>query len=328
MSPPFQVRRLVDAPMIRPGMEARMGANIQGPSLIAPPDWLPGRLGRYYLYFADHKGGYIRLAYADSLEGPWTVHAPGALQLASSGFPTTELAGSDEARARLTAAPPTASRAPPGTPGIPSPLDDARLPHIASPDAHVDHQNRRIVLYYHGLDRFGFQCSRVATSANGIDFAAPSQPIGPAYMRVFDHHGGKYAMAMPGVFLRSPDGFSPFESGPRLFEPDQRHSALLKRGDTLHVFWTRVGDTPERIYVSAIDLTPDWMSWQAGDPVELIRPERPWEGADLPLEPSYRSAISIPANQLRDPAIFEAAGRTFLLYAVQGEHGIAIAELT
>ena len=55
------------------------GANIEGPSLIRAPDWLPGRLGRYYLYFADHKGDYIRLAYANRLKGPWTVHAPGSL---------------------------------------------------------------------------------------------------------------------------------------------------------------------------------------------------------------------------------------------------------
>jgi hypothetical protein len=34
-------------------------------------------------------------------------------------------------------------------------------------------------------------------------------------------------------------------------------------------------------------------------------------------------------NQLRDPAIFEEAdsGRVFLLYAVAGESGIAIAEV-
>jgi hypothetical protein len=308
-------------------MEARMGANIQGPSLIAAPDWLPRRLGRYYLYFADHKGAYIRLAYADALEGPWTVHAPGALQLTNSGFPTEELVGSDEVRAQMAAAPPSAVRAPPGTPGIPSPLDDARLPHIASPDAHVDHARRRIVLYYHGLERFGFQCSRVATSVDGIDFGAPSEPLGPAYMRIFPHAGWTYAMAMPGVFLRSRDGFTAFERGPMLFERDQRHSALLKRGETLHVFWTRVGDAPERIYVSTVDLTGDWMSWRASDPVELLRPERPWEGADAPLSPSYRSAVAVPANQLRDPAIFEEAGRTWLLYAVQGERGIAIAEL-
>ena len=66
----ISVRRLDNNPIIRPGMDDRMGANIQGPSMIRVPDWLPDPLGRYYLYFADHKGSYIRLASADHIEGP------------------------------------------------------------------------------------------------------------------------------------------------------------------------------------------------------------------------------------------------------------------
>jgi hypothetical protein len=46
------------------------------------------------------------------------------------------------------------------------------------------------------------------------------------------------------------------------------------------------------------------------------------------VAPSYRGAINHQVNQLRDPAIFEEEGRLYLLYAVAGEHGIAIAELT
>ena len=36
---------------------------------------------RYYLYFAHHKGSYIRLAFADAVAGPWTVYEPGVLSL-------------------------------------------------------------------------------------------------------------------------------------------------------------------------------------------------------------------------------------------------------
>lgn len=323
---PCAVRRLLDRPIIAPGMDARMGENIEGPSLIRTPDWLPGRLGRYYLYFADHKGDYIRLAYADRLRGPWRIHAPGSLQLAESGFPTTRQSGTPEAEARLltTVLP---NRAPPGTPGVPSILDDATLPHIASPDVHVDEAGRRIVMYYHGLEAFGVQRTRVAVSPDGIHFTPQGGTLGPAYMRVFSHEGRRYAMAMPGQFLRSPDGFSAFEPGPVLFAGDQRHSAVAKRGDTLHVFWTRVGDAPERIYASTVDLRGDWMGWRASAPAEVLRPERDWEGAGLPLAPSYRSATFIPVNQLRDPAIYEAAGRTWLVYAVKGEGGLGIAEI-
>ncbi len=325
--PAIRVRRLVDRPIIAPGMDARMGTNIEGPSLIRAPDWLPGRLGRYYLYFADHKGDYIRLAYADRLTGPWKVHAPGSLQLSQSGLPTRAPPVPTDAKARL-AVTGAANRAPPGTPGIPTLMDDATLPHIASPDVHVDEAGQRIIMYYHGLEAFGVQRSRVAVSRDGIDFRNVADPLGSSYMRVFRHDGYYYAMAMPGLFSRSRDGFTDFEAGPRLFGPDQRHSALLKRGDQLHVFWTRVGDAPERIYVSTIRLVPDWMTWTASAPVEVLRPERRWEGAGLPLGPSYRSAVNHPVNQLRDPAIYEEAGRTFLIYAVKGEGGLGIAELT
>lgn len=61
--------------------------------------------------------------------------------------------------------------------------------------------------------------------------------------------------------------------------------------------------------------------------MEVLRPERPWEGADAPIEPSIRSVAYGHVNQLRDPAIYEEAGRTFLLYAVAGESGSAIAAL-
>ncbi|MCY4122873.1 MAG: hypothetical protein OXG72_18340, partial [Acidobacteria bacterium] len=75
----IRIERLLDGPIITPDMDGRMGSNIAGPSLIRVPDWVENPLGRYYLYFADHRGVYIRLAYADDLAGPWTMHEPGTL---------------------------------------------------------------------------------------------------------------------------------------------------------------------------------------------------------------------------------------------------------
>ena len=69
------------------------------------------------------------------------------------------------------------------------------------------------------------------------------------------------------------------------------------------------------------------MSWRESTAVEILRPERDWEGADAPLVPSVRSVAYGHVNQLRDPAIYEEDGRVYLLYAVAGESGIAVAEL-
>jgi hypothetical protein len=120
---------------------------------------------------------------------------------------------------------------------------------------------------------------------------------------------------------------SGFEEGPLLFNSDMRHLGLLKRGATLYVFWTQVGHVPERILMSTIELSGDWRTWRESAPIEVLRPERDWEGADAPLVPSVRSVAYGHVNQLRDPAIFEEGGRVFLLYAVAGESGIAIAEV-
>jgi hypothetical protein len=191
----------------------------------------------------------------------------------------------------------------------------------------VDHGQRRIVMYFHGLEGFARQVTRAATSTDGVHFRAGPEILGKTYLRAFAHGGYTYAMAMPGQFYRSKDGLTAFEEGPLLFNENMRHAALLKRAETLYVFWTQVGDAPERILLSTIDLSPPWESWTESDAVEVLRPERPWEGADAPLEPSLRSVAYGHVNQLRDPAIFEENNRTFLLYAVAGEGGIAIAEV-
>src|SRR4051794_3814947 len=147
----MQVRRFPENPIIRPHMDARMGDNINGPSLIRVPDWVEQPLGRYYLYFAHHDGRYIRLAYADELPGPWRTHEPGVLPLAASHF-----AG-----------------------------------HIASPDVQVDHEQRQIRLYSHGAEapsgsgHGGPQYSRVALSSDGLDFEARPEILGKPYLRVF-----------------------------------------------------------------------------------------------------------------------------------------------
>jgi hypothetical protein len=323
--PNVRIARLLDAPVVSPGLHPSIGQNIQGPSMIQVPDWVENRLGAYYLYFADHKGRYIRLAYANDPLGPWQIHAPGSLQIADSHFLTDPPVVSPDEAERLRAA-----RAGRGAAAIShDAVTEATTPHIASPDVHVDHENRRIVMYFHGLDGVSRQVSRVATSSDGISFSARPERLGRTYMRVFPYDGYTYAMSMPGQFYRSRDPLGGFEEGPRLFNPRMRHSALLRRGDTLFVFWTQVGNVPEHIMLSTIDLSADWTTWSETPGVEVLRPEHDWEGGDAPPEPSVRSTAYGHLNQLRDPAIFEdpESERVFLLYAVAGESGIAIAEV-
>lgn len=299
----MNVRRFATNPIITPALDPSIGSNINGPSLIRVPAWLPNPLGRYYLYFAHHQGEFIRLAYADDLRGPWRIYSPGTLRLDQ-----TPCHG-----------------------------------HIASPDVHVDETNLRLIMYYHGpvlasheaaateaTQRFpivGGQRSFVATSTDGIHFVSGDEILGNSYFRVFHWQGWTYALAMPGIFYRSRNGFTDFEQGPVLFSDAMRHAALLLRDDVLTVFYSNAGDCPEQILAAHIELAADWRAWQASPPVPVLWPEMEYEGGDLPLLPSLRGAIHERVRQLRDPGIFIEDGRVFLLYSVAGESGLGLAEI-
>ncbi len=329
----MNLQRIGDGPIIGPGLDPSIGDNIQGPSLIRVPDWVDDPLGRYYLYFADHKGRYIRLAYADEVAGPYTIHGPGSLHLADSGFPTEDFEVGEDQMAAIRRR--YSEVLGPGAERIDI-ATDVSAAHIASPDVHVDHTSRRIVMYFHGLEAVATQISRCAVSANGLDFTASPATVPNTYLRVFRHEMQSYGLAMPGVIYRlAASGGEPFPGlagAQRIgstFEPNMRHCAVKVVGDTLRVLWTRVGDAPESILHSTIDLTGPSEEWRATDGVVVLEPEHPYEGADRPMEPSVRSVAHGRVNELRDPYWFvdPDSADEFVLYAVAGESGIAIARI-
>lgn len=302
------VQRIGDGPVIYPGMpglEGDRGANINGPSVIKVPEWVKNPLGKYYMYFAHHRGTYIRLAYADEPQGPWTIYEPGTLRL------------------EMTSA----------------------VHHIASPDILVDDSNERLLLYFHGPTEmpggdYGGrpyeQRTFIASSRDGLDFEQISGPATTPYVRMFAYRGAYYGLGMAdkasayplwlrsGRFSRSADGLPPYADGPRILD-EMRHPGVTRIGETLHVFYTMVGDMPERIFYSKVDLRPDWMEWTASLPVEVLRPEGEAEGADLPLTASRGGVAADRERALRDPAVLNDEGQVFLYYTVAGEKGIAVA---
>jgi len=285
----IRIERFAENPLIVPHMDERMLDNINGPSVIRAPDWVQNPLGKYYMYFAHHKGTYIRLAYADNLRGPWSIYSPGVLELEPSLF----------------------------------------THHIASPEVRIWPESGEIWMYYHGHSHpEPTQFTRLAISTDGLNFTVRPEILGTSYWRTFEYEGWHYALVMPGKICRSRDGLTNFELGPTLFTPDMRHSAVRLDGDVLQVFYTNAFDCPESILLSTIGLTGDWMQWRNTEQVTVLKPETEYEGAALPLVASRRGAIHEPAHQLRDPAIFEEDGRTYLFYSVAGESGIAGAEIT
>ncbi len=184
--------------------------------------------------------------------------------------------------------------------GISAAANDAL--HVASPNVHIDQKNQRLVLYYRGFVHRGGQSSRIATSLDGLNFSSLDRTVFSTYLRAFEYDAQHYLLGMPGVLYRGKNLTGPFEPRAKiLFEPDMRHTGLLVQGSTLYVFWSRVGDAPEHIMLSEVDLgSPDWDDWTATVPVEILRPELGWEGASLPVLASLRGEMDIDAHELRD----------------------------
>lgn len=137
---------------------------------------------------------------------------------------------------------------------------------------------------------------------------------------------------------RSVDGASAFEAGSSPFEGGEsrvalsdsagpRHVAIEDTGATVWVYYSNIGDEPERILRGRLETQGDWRNWRISLKEEVARPETAYEGADLPITRSHLGNALGREHGLRDPFVFQDAGRTYLLYSVAAESGIAITEL-
>ncbi len=304
------------------------GDDVNGPSVIRVPDWIPHPLGHYYMYFAHHKGSFIRLAYANTLQGPWKIYEPGVLNVRETIF----------------------YRPQPDSPGG----ADAPYTHVASPEILVDNANKRLIMYVHGMwtdgkrwpdeakaaqkwireNHYG-QFTQTTESGDGIHFAVrPGITLRSSYLRIFSWRGEYYGMSRLGVLSLTDDPMAAtFEAGPNPFGGGQyagkvRHVAVLPRGDKLYVFFSAIGDAPEKILLSTIALNDDWRTWKASAPVEVLAPREKYECAELPVTVSKAGESEGKEHALRDPALFDENGRVFLFYSVCGEQGIGAADVS
>ncbi|MEP1535024.1 MAG: hypothetical protein ABJQ34_19095 [Paracoccaceae bacterium] len=310
----FVATRLRDAPIVLPKSDVRMGNSINGPSLIKVPSWVNEPKGRYYLYYAEHKGRFIGLAYADDLCGPWQIHSPGVLDLSQSLF---------------------LSEVPPVPPEDLRPDwaeaqgGDYLYPHIASPDVHVDHELKQIRMYFHGLLPRGDQQTRLATSSDGLAFNVEEPLLGPAYFRVFEHETNCYAISWGGKIFRASSPRGPFEAGQALVPKDAlsdsnesvRHVGVQISDKILWLFFSCIGAKPESIHVAEIPLSGDWKTWQPSRITKLLVPELDWEGAGQPETTSIMGPPKGFSAALLDPFVFQDGYDTYMLYVGGGEFG-------
>ena len=329
------------------------GENINGPSLIRIPDWIspqnrahPSAI--YYLYFGHHSGDYIRMAWAENITGPWRLYQSGAnISIGDRGVLDNDNRDINVGNGIV--------------------IEEN---HLASPDVHVDNENQRIILYFHsgsstffnGVEMNG-QFSWVATSPFGLDFNGNIEPVrlSTSYLRVFEDRGELYAFDNSASPRRALDADNPWEptnnyysgttisnlwegrSGNFTQEPIEdnlglsrselrvRHTAVRIVGDELQVFYTRRGDSPERVMMSTVDLdVGDFENWEFSfPPAPILEAVSGWEGGQFTPERSETGTAPENVNQLRDPYVFEDSdGSVYLIYAGNGENALGIAALS
>ena len=295
----MRLERLWNKPIITPESSPSIGDNINGTSIIKVPSWVKNPLGKYYLYFAHHQGTYIRLAYSDTIEGPWKIYEPGVFRIEQT----------------------------------PDKYRDS-IWHLASPDIYIDDRNKRLFMYYHCAIRSEImrdQVTFMAISEDGINFTSKREIIGEkTYWRVFKYKDYFYSFEMYGQVRRSRDGITGWEKGPLIFQDyDVRHNTVKLSGAKLFVFFTIRGDNPppEKICVAEMDISGDWMKWKEGPYQVLLKPETKYEGADCPLTISAIGPAKGRENALRDPFYFADNGKEYIFYCGGGESCIAVAEL-
>nr|UDO46927.1 hypothetical protein [Pandoravirus massiliensis] len=313
---------MVEGDMMQPACDGAYDSNF--PTIIHAPQWLRPRLGNYYMYFSDHHGMFINMAYADHVGGPWLVYAPGTLDLQqvyvanNQTYNLRNLSSSTE---------------------------------VASPDVYVDEANRRIGMYFHArLPYNGYtSLTGIAFSSDGLRFDTRPGFFALPYTRRFTWRGDRnrvYLLDRRGNLLRSRDGYTNIEMGNSAvgdaftnasmvngngYTGLLRHLGVSVVEDTLYVFGTRVGDAPERIVWTSMDLKCLRRNWTAcatdGLAEEGFRPEYDYEGANLPNVPSNKGSANGPVNQLRDPFVFAAEDKCYMFYAAAGETSIAAARI-
>ena len=269
------------------GLEGKLGENINGPSVIKVPDWVENPLGKYYMYFAHHHGKYIRMAFADSPTGPWTIYKPGVLHLENT----------------------------------------AAVRHIASPDVIIDEDAKTISMYFHGpIPQEKQQRTFVSTSTNGLEFIASPTVLGPSYFRVFKYKRTFYALAGK-TFYRSEDGTTPFEKGALLLPKIRHSAVTRVGNRLVVFYSQRGDAPERILKSEVKLSNGSFKNWKAGPPQEVLKPETTYEGVDLPIKKSTGGSAEGLVHQLRDPAILIDQNESYLYYTIAGESGIAVAKL-
>ena len=200
------------------------------PSVIRIPDWVPiekriNPKAKYYMYVGVHaektviESAYIKCFWAESPLGTWKE--------------TTELKNVLQARQI----------------GDYKGYKDWEM---SSPDVHIDHENKRFIMYFHGTFKWFDKSiktghiSSKATSPDGLDWGDPDMVdpetglkkikemyVGGPYYRAFEHNGVQYGIAQ-GISSKTNRQTSLYRKSP--VTPDEQKQVVDGSVKEEHIF--------------------------------------------------------------------------------------------
>ena len=277
--------------------------NINGPSLIKVPKFIKNPLGQYYLYFADHGGKYIRMAYSNIITGPYALYKKGVLHLDN-------------------------------IPGY---------NHLASPDVHIENEKICMFYHCPYKNGKTPQYTFYAYSNNGLNFISKLKNIIHPYFRRFTFENDIYGLAMKSVACNTitPElkkkGCNSVtvvlkkinDTWKEIAEilPFSRHTCIFIKNSIIYVFFSNVGDNPEHIKVGELTINKKNNICNIINIKSIIKPELYYEHHNTQLTKSRYGGTKQFVRQLRDPYVIKDDKDIYILYTVCGEKGIAIAKI-
>ncbi len=278
--------------------------SICNPCLIKTPTWFKNKLGKYYLYFADHKGKFIKLLYSDHLDKGWKFFNKKILQI--------------NTKTKYDA-----------------------FNHIASPEVYINNNEKKIYMFTHSHSRSKIgQWTYLSLSKDGLSYISKfDQPLAPFYFRLFKYKKYYYGIVKGGDLWRSKNIDTKYTQCQNLLSKKKsastlhnknrsiRHLGILREKENLYCVFSRIGDCPERIFYTKFHLSKNYSDWKFQKIKEILRPTFPYEGSNLKLKKSKPGDAPKAENALRDPYLFKNKNKTYLIYCVKGEKNFALSEI-
>lgn len=280
-----------------------MSDNINGPSCLRTPNFIKNPVGKYLLYFAHHTGEFIRIAYSEDIFTGWKI----------LDHKINNVSEEKE-------------------------FHD----HVASPDIYVDNIEKSVYMFFHSrIKGSRKQKTFLSKSNDGINFALVKGDLNlPFYFRHVTIETKTFAVTKGGNLYinmvnpiantwRALNNINTGKSNEEVMHNSSgsiRHASLIYYMKIFIAFYSRIGDSPERIYAAKIVENGKGL-WLMSNEFEITRPELNFEGANLDIEASVAGPSLHEENALRDPYVMQDGEDYFLFYACAGESGIAVGKL-